>query len=81
MRKKIKSTNSNHFKIVIVPLHEDLIGDKFWKVNHEILSLDKTQEYEYSNWDDLPELIKTQFHSHKNEDNLVDTINRVIEVD
>lgn len=68
LRKKIKGPNSKHFKQVILPLHEDLIGDKFWHDHHEILSLEKSQEYVYEDIEKLPKLVKSQLHINEDED-------------
>ncbi|KAK9869358.1 hypothetical protein WA026_003115 [Henosepilachna vigintioctopunctata] len=58
LRKRIKKPNSEHFKRVIVPLHEDLIGEKFWNTHSEVLSIKPGQDYYFN--DTLPDLVKCQ---------------------
>ncbi|KAL3282289.1 hypothetical protein HHI36_005477 [Cryptolaemus montrouzieri] len=62
LRKKIRSPNSDHFKKVIIPLHEDLISEKFWNIHSEILTIKSGQEYAYDSVEALPELVLSQLH-------------------
>lgn len=62
LKKKIKHPTHQKMRQVIVPLHEDLIKDKFWEVNSEILAIESSQLYEFPEQYDLPELILTQLH-------------------
>lgn len=60
LRKKIKSPKNGKYKLVILPLHEDMIQDHFWKKNFEILQIESCQNYEWPNELELPELVKKQ---------------------
>lgn len=60
LRKKIKSPKNGKYKLVILPLHEDMIQDHFWKKNFEILQIEPCQNYEWPNELELPELVKKQ---------------------
>ncbi|KAL1516440.1 hypothetical protein ABEB36_000358 [Hypothenemus hampei] len=57
LRKKFKYKNSN--KIVVIPLHEDLIQDDFWVRHNEILEIKTCGFYEIAD-DVIPELVLKQ---------------------
>lgn len=77
LRKKIKHPKHQKTQQVILPLHEDLIQDKFWEVNSEILSIKSSQLYEFPLCHDLPELILSQLHYKERElsDNITEGSN------
>ncbi|CAH0553165.1 unnamed protein product [Brassicogethes aeneus] len=66
IRKKIKSPKSGKNKIIILPLHEDLIQDQFWKKNFEILEIQATQFYDWPPELEIPEFVKKQFKIETN---------------
>lgn len=53
MTKKLKINNQS--KNVVIPFYDDLIKDKFWKENDEILTRKSIKTYEC---DEIPELTK-----------------------
>lgn len=65
LRKRIKHPFSGKLMQVILPLHEDLIQDKFWERNSEILEIKTSGEYDWIG--DLPELVAKQLKLDKKE--------------
>lgn len=72
VRKRVKHPKHEKIRQVILPLHEDLIQDKFWQVNSEILALEASEFYDYQANCELPELVKHQLHL--NESNVKETL-------
>lgn len=64
LRKKVKIEGMKNAKQFIVPLHIDMIRDKFWTDHCEILDKTSPQAYEFE----------------KNEDNESTTISRLIQL-
>lgn len=62
LRKKIKHPVTNKNRLVVLPLHEDLIQDDFWLRNSEILDIKTCGFYEFQNTD-IPELVLSQLHN------------------
>ncbi|XP_974895.2 probable tRNA(His) guanylyltransferase [Tribolium castaneum] len=62
IRKRIKSPKHGKARLVILPLHEDLIQDKFWEKNSEILAIKTAQLYEWPEESPLPSLVLSQLH-------------------
>ncbi|XP_022914191.2 probable tRNA(His) guanylyltransferase [Onthophagus taurus] len=62
LRKKVLNPKSQKNKTTIIPLHEDLIGDKFWEKHSEILNIGATTFYEYPEDFDLPYLVLRQLN-------------------
>lgn len=65
IRKRIKHPKHQKIRQVILPLHEDLIQDRFWEVNSEILAIKSSQLYEFPAQLDLPELVLSQLHCNE----------------
>ncbi|XP_005187375.2 probable tRNA(His) guanylyltransferase [Musca domestica] len=71
LRKKVVVNKDNAKRQLIVPIHEDLIREKFWKTHSELLGKYKPGEYdddERPNGDKLPELISRQIANIKLDD-------------
>lgn len=62
IRKRLKHPKHGKMRQVILPLHEDLIQNKFWQIHSEILAIESSQFYEFPPDSDLPELVQTQLH-------------------
>lgn len=64
LRKKVKIDDMNKAKQFIVPLHVDMIREKFWTEHNEILDKKPAQVYEFDKKDDvasiIPSLVKMQ---------------------
>lgn len=59
--KKVISHPENGQKVtVMVPFHEDIIKDSFWKVNPEILSGGGAGSHEWSETEQIPDLVLVQ---------------------
>lgn len=65
LKKRIKHPTTGKNRLVIYPLHEDLIQDVFWRTNSEILEIKSCGFYEVSQDIELPDLVLTQLHSFK----------------
>lgn len=74
LRKKIKHPIHQKVRHIILPLNEDLIQDKFWQANVEILDMKSCPLYEFANNVDLPELVQSQLQLNNKElkENLID---------
>lgn len=59
LRKKIIHP-SVRSKQVILPLHVDMIQDKFWEEHNEILNISKPTTYNWPESQDVPNLILAQ---------------------
>lgn len=70
LRKKLQHPVHGKTRQVILPLHEDLIGNPFWERNSEILRIEPCQLYSFSKNEDMPDLVKKQLHLnfHKSKD-------------
>lgn len=66
VRKRIKHPTHGKMRQVILPLHEDMIQDDFWRRNDEILSMKSSKVYEWPEDSALPELVLLQLHSKQN---------------
>lgn len=63
VRKRVKSPKHGKTRVVIIPLHEDLIQDSFWTEKHSELLDNKTaQVYERPEDCQLPEIVLAQLH-------------------
>lgn len=62
VRKKVKHPVSKKHKIVVIPLHEDLIQDDFWTRNSEILSIKGTSSYDFDSNSDISDLVLKQLN-------------------
>lgn len=62
VRKKIKHPKHQKTRHVILPLHEDLIHNKFWEINSEILTAKGIPVYEFEPNQLLPDLVQSQLH-------------------
>lgn len=62
LRKKIQLPDSNKLKLMIAPLHRDMIQEDFWTEHNEIISKATPQVYsfEFNNDEDLPALVLKQ---------------------
>ncbi|XP_076259788.1 tRNA-histidine guanylyltransferase [Rhynchophorus ferrugineus] len=65
VRKKIKHPVTDKNRLVILPLHEDLIQDTFWTTHDEILNIKSCGHYSVPSNCDLPRLVMSQLHSFK----------------
>ncbi|CAG9766651.1 unnamed protein product [Ceutorhynchus assimilis] len=61
LRKKIKHPIKDKNRLVVIPLHKDLIQDDFWTRNSEILDIKACGFYEFK-FSDIPELVLSQLH-------------------
>ncbi|XP_017771073.1 PREDICTED: probable tRNA(His) guanylyltransferase [Nicrophorus vespilloides] len=66
LKKRITHPRSGKKRQVILPLHEDLIGNKFWALNSEILDIKSPEFYEWNG--DLPKEILIQLHIYDEND-------------
>ncbi|XP_050303502.1 probable tRNA(His) guanylyltransferase [Anthonomus grandis grandis] len=62
LRKKIRHPKTGKNRLVVIPLHEDLIQDDFWTRNNEILDIKSCGLHEFGNCD-IPLLVLSQFHN------------------
>lgn len=62
LRKRICSPTDNKNKIVVLPLHQDLIQESFWEANCEILNIQPVSSYTWKLEVPLPELVVSQLH-------------------
>ncbi|CAH1980631.1 unnamed protein product [Acanthoscelides obtectus] len=62
LRKRLKRPNSDKHKIVILPLHIDLIKEEFWEENSELLQMETCHKYEWPEDIPLPDLVLSQLH-------------------
>lgn len=64
LRKKVKIDDTKKAKQFIVPLHVDMIKEKFWIEHNEILDKTPAQVYEFEKKDGvasiIPSLVKMQ---------------------
>ncbi|CAH1153359.1 unnamed protein product [Phaedon cochleariae] len=60
LRKRIKDPKHGKRRQVVLPLHEDLIQDSFWEKNHEILSIQTSQHFEWPDTVQMPDLVLKQ---------------------
>lgn len=63
LRKKIKVDGMKNARQLIVPLHVDMIREKFWTEHYEILDRKPSQVYEFEKKDEesiIPRLVKVQ---------------------
>ncbi|XP_060526870.1 probable tRNA(His) guanylyltransferase [Cylas formicarius] len=65
LRKRVKHPGSDRCKIVIVPLHEDLIQDEFWNRNPELLGIQTCGFYQFEKHSDIPDLVLRQLRAGK----------------
>lgn len=72
LKKCIKHLKNDKIRKVVVPLHEDLIQDKFWQINSEVLAIEGAKLYELSTDQEMHELVKTQLHLY--EENLNESL-------
>lgn len=62
LRKRIKHPSHGKMRQIVLPLYQDLIQDKFWQINSEILAIKTSQFYEFPSHTDIPELVHAQLH-------------------
>ncbi|XP_018567778.1 probable tRNA(His) guanylyltransferase [Anoplophora glabripennis] len=62
VRKGVKHPVHGKTRQVVLPLHEDMIQNDFWKRNDEILSMKSSKMYEWPGEITLPELVVSQLH-------------------
>lgn len=65
LRKKVKIDGMKNAKQLIVPLHIDMIKEKFWKEHYEILDKKPSQVYEFEKKEGeesstIPRLVRLQ---------------------
>lgn len=62
LRKKIQHPAHGKTRQVVLPLHIDMIQDKFWEDNAEILGSKPSEMYTWPQDVDLPDLVLRQLH-------------------
>lgn len=62
LRKRIKHPLHGKMRQVILPLHTDMIQEKFWQENKEILELGSSSTYDFPEGEVLPEIVLQQLH-------------------
>lgn len=67
LRKRIKNPRNEKMRQVVLPLHIDMIQDKFWSDNHEILDITTPGVYEWPVDKDLPKEVLIQLHIFNDE--------------
>lgn len=58
VKKQVKIPGTNKTRLLMIPLHEDLIGDQFWKRNDELLSRGQAKYYDIGQ--ELPLIVQKQ---------------------
>lgn len=65
IRKRVKSPKHGKNRLVILPLHEDMIQDTFWEKNKEILEIKTAPNYDWPDDTSFPDLVLDQLHINK----------------
>lgn len=62
LRKKIRHPTHGKMRLVVLPLHVDMIQDSFWLENPEILGITSPYVYEWPESVSLPKLVLKQLY-------------------
>lgn len=73
LRKSVVPSSEDQDKVrqAIVPIHEDLIGAKFWKEHTELLGKYVPGVYKFSDPSSIPRLLKEQFTAEQRKGDLL----------
>lgn len=73
LRKSVVQSSGDQDKVrqAIVPIHEDLIGAKFWKEHTELLGKYVPGVYKFSDPSNIPRLLKEQFTAEQRKGDLL----------
>lgn len=77
LRKKIKSPKHGKIRQVIIPFHIDMIQDRFWDDNKELLEMKAPGVFDWPEGQPLPDLVQEQLHlkdKAKPEEGLIEAI-------
>lgn len=65
LKKRLKRGQEDKPHHVVLPLHEDLIQDEFWRRHSEMLGLKPPAVYEWPSEEALPDLVSWQLDKRK----------------
>lgn len=65
LKKRLKCGQDDKPHHVVLPLHEDLIQDEFWRQHLELLNLKSPAVYEWPSGEAVPDLVGWQLDKRK----------------